>query len=84
MESNRVELCFLVRMVVFYCLLMTVSPVKAQNEKLIEVHVRNASLEEFVKYMESVSEYSFIYGEDVISIDHRTDFRRCKAVKEKI
>ena len=65
MESNRVELCFLARMVVFYCLLMTVSPVKAQNEKLIEVHVRNASLEEFVKYMESVSEYSFIYGEDV-------------------
>lgn len=78
MESNRVELCFLARMVVFYCLLMTVSPVKAQNEKLIEVHVRNASLEEFVKYMESVSEYSFIYGEDVrlrhpVSLDMKSN-----------
>lgn len=27
---------------------------------------------------------AFVYGEDVISIDHRTDFRRGKAVKEKI
>ena len=27
---------------------------------------------------------ALVYGEDVISIDHRTDFRRCKAVKEKV
>ena len=27
---------------------------------------------------------ALVYGEDVISIDHRTNFRRCKAVKEKI
>ena len=34
--------------------------------------------------VQNACQQALVYGEDVISIDHRTDFRRCKAIKEKI
>lgn len=41
-------------------------------------------LEQLIKQaVQNACQQALVYGEDVISIDHRTDFRRCKAIKEK-
>lgn len=58
-------------LLLLYVVLLPVYPLQAQKHHTrIDFNIRNASLEEFIKKLETVTNYSFIYGED-IKINHK-------------
>lgn len=64
-KSN--QFCYHIRIIILICMvtLLTVDVQAQDKNNGITINLRNATLEEFTKKIEEITEYSFIYGEEV-------------------
>lgn len=55
-----------IRPLLLVCVVLLTTPLHAQNkETRLTLNIRNATLEDFVKQLENVTGFSFVYGEEV-------------------